>query len=106
HGVVDANVPVIHIRLDPRRVPVFLAAVVDGVHHEGVDVADPQLVIGQAIADGLLLLGQQVGRPGMRHIGHDLDAGVADPCQATGSLGEGVFEVSVGAEGEVHYTGQ
>ena len=37
-GVVDSNAAVVFVRLDERRVPVRLAIVGDGVHHEGVDV--------------------------------------------------------------------
>ena len=69
--------------------PVALPRIVDGVHHEGVDVGDGQIVLLQGVADGLFLLVEQEGRPGVRHVGHDLDALVADGGQTAHRLGEG-----------------
>ena len=57
------------------------------------------------IADRLLLFGQQVRRPGVRHIGHDLDCRVADGREPPARLGEGEAQVGVGAECEVHGDG-
>ena len=43
-GVIDAYLAIVPVRLDPRRVPVFLPGIVDRVHHERVDVRDRDLV--------------------------------------------------------------
>ena len=101
-GVVDADLAIMAIRLDPGRMPVALARVVDRVHHEGVDVGDRQSIAGEGVAEGLLLLGQHIGRPGVRHVGHHLDALVADGGQPLDGLREGVIQVGVGAEGQLH----
>ena len=100
--VVDANLPIVPIRLDPRRVPVFLPWIVDRVHHEGVDVRDRQPIVRKRLAHCLLVFLEQIGRPGVRHIGHDLDALVTDPGNACDRLGKRKMQVGIGAEREFH----
>src|SRR5205807_8473077 len=56
--------------------PVLLPRVVDRVHHERIHVRDGEVVLRQRVAQRPLLLGEQVRRPGVRHVGHDLDAAV------------------------------
>ena len=47
----------------------------------------------------LLLFGQHEGRPGVRHIGHDLNALIADGGEARHGLGEGEIQIGVSAKG-------
>ena len=54
----------------------------------------------EAPADHLLLHGQQTGRPGVRHVGEQLDAGVAEAGNAGDRLLDGHVEIGVGTEGE------
>ncbi len=98
--MVDADLPVVPIRLDPGRMPITLPRIADGIHHEGVDVGDGDLVLRQGVAHGLLLFIEQAGWPGVGHVGHDLDAGVADRGQTAHRLGEGEAQVGVGAKGQ------
>jgi hypothetical protein len=97
--MVDANLAIMAVGFDPRRMPIALAGVVDGVHHEGVDVGDRQMILMEGVAQPLLLLRQHEGRPGVRHVSHDLDASIADGGQARHGVGEGEIQVGVGAEG-------
>ena len=45
---------------------------------------------------------EQAGGPGMRHVGQQLEALVAQMGDAPGGLVEGMFQVGVGAEGQTH----
>ena len=100
--MIDANLAIMTIGLDPRGIPVALARVIDRVHHEGVDVGDGQVVLGQSIAQALFLFGQHPGRPGVWHVGHDLDAGISESRDAPHRFGEGEIQICVGAEGQFH----
>ncbi len=71
--VFTANRPVVPIRLDPRRVPVRLPGVSDGIHHETVDVGNLQPMARQAVADCLFALAEQPGRPCMGHVGEEFE---------------------------------
>ena len=53
--VLAADRSVVRVGLDPTWVPVRLPRVGHGVHHEGVDVGDREVVLRQRIADRLLL---------------------------------------------------
>src|SRR5262249_38970520 len=99
-----ADLPIMAIRLNPRRMPVALPRIVDGVHHEAVDVGDGQVVFLESVADGLLLFFKQERRPGVRHIGHDLDAHVADGGETAHCLVKGIIQICVGAKGKLHNT--
>ena len=81
-GVVDADLAVVRIGLDPRRMPVRLALVGDRVHHEGVDVRELQPESLQRRRDRPLLPVEQAGRPGVGHVGHELEARVADAARS------------------------
>src|SRR5262249_49760809 len=87
-GVIDAHLAIGPVWLDPRRVPVLLSGVVDGVHHEGVDVADGKAVARKRVADGLLLVFQEIRRPGVWDVGHDLYTVVSRPGNSPRRLGE------------------
>ena len=45
---------------------------------------------------------EQTGRPGVRHVGQQLEPLVAERGDPRGRLVEGMFQVGVGAEGEAH----
>ncbi len=101
-GVLAADGPVVRIGIGPAGVPVRLPRIGDGVHHEGVDVGDRQVVPGQRIANRLLPLLQQPGRPGVRHVGQHLDARVAQAGDLLDRLLDREVHVGVGAESEFH----
>src|SRR5579875_396858 len=82
--------------------PIALPRIVDGVHHKGIDVGDSQAIFLESSADGLFLLLEQEGRPGMWYIGHDLDTLVADGGQTLYCLGERIFQIRIGAKSELH----
>src|SRR5205807_7513911 len=103
--MIDADLAIMPVRLDPRGMPVALPGIADGVHHERIDVRNDKFTFRQGMSNTLLLLLEQASRPGMWHISHDLDAGIADSSQAAGRLGRGVLQVGVGAEGKLHFPG-
>ena len=101
-GVVDPDPAVVRVGLDERRIPVGLAGVGDGVHHERVHVREGEPVTLHRREDGALGAFEQAGGPGVGDVGQELEPLVAecrDPC---GRLFEGKAEVGVGAEGEAH----
>ncbi len=100
--VVDPDLAVMRLGLDERRMPVGLAVVVDGVHHEGVDVRERQPRSLHRPQDRALLHVEQTGRPGVRHVGQQFQALVAECGDPGGRFVEGMFQVGVGAEGESH----
>ena len=61
-----------------------------------------EVVLGERVTDGLLLLFQQAGRPGVRDIGQEFDAGVTQRGDARDRFCDRVAEVGVGTEGEFH----
>ncbi len=86
--------------------PVALPRIVDGVHHKAVDIGDGQTIRFQGVADGLFLFVEQEGRPGVRHVGHDLDALVAESGETAHRLRKGIIQIRIRAESEFHYTTQ
>ena len=54
------------------------------------------------LLDAALLDVEQAGRPGVRHVGQQLEPLVAQLGDAPGGLVEGMFQVGVGAEGQTH----
>ena len=101
-GVIDADLAVMRVGLDERGVPVGLAMIGDRVHHERVDVREPQPGSFHRREDRALLPFEQARRPGVGDVGEELQPRVADPGDPLRGLVEGVFQVGVGAEGELH----
>ena len=52
--------------------------------------------------DAAFLDVEQAGRPGVGHVGQQLEALVAERGDALGGLVEGMFQIGVGAEGQAH----
>ena len=77
-GVVDPYLAVIGFGLDERRMPVWLSAVVDCVHHEGVDVRKRQIRSLHGLQYPPLLYCEHAGGPGVGYIGEQLQALVAE----------------------------
>ena len=59
-------------------------------------------MLGERVADRLFFLSEEAGRPGVRHVGHDFNAGVAEGGEPARGFREGVFQISIRAEGESH----
>jgi predicted nucleotidyltransferase len=98
-GVVDSQLPLGGVILNPGGV----IGVAAGEEGEGVDVADGDAELFQAIADALGAGLIHVLRVGVRHIGHQLYSAVADAGDGLDCLFEGVFLEGVGGEGEVDH---
>ena len=100
--VLAADGPVVRVGLDPGGMPIRLPRIGHGVHHKAVDVRDRQPVFFQAFADRPLSSLQQSRRPGMRHVGQQFHARIAQ----RGDTSDGLFDrevlVGVGTVGETH----
>ena len=90
-GVIDPDLAVVTLGLDERRMPVGLAVVVHRVHHERVDVRERQAGLFHRLQDAALLHVEQAGRPGVRHVGQQLEPLVTQAGDAPGGLVEGCF---------------
>ena len=102
--VLAADRPIVRIRIGPAGMPIRLPRIGHGVHHEGVDVRNRQPVLIERLANRLLPLRQQPRRPGMRHVGQQLDARVPRRRHAGNRLLDRKVHVGVGTEGKLHRT--
>ncbi len=100
--MIDADLSIVAVRLDPGRVPVGLSGVTDRFHHERVHVRNAKPMPFQLSANCLFLSVEQAGGPGVRHVGHDLHPGVTDLGQPAHRFREGRLGVRIRAEGEPH----
>ncbi len=77
-GVFAADCPIMRIGIDPTGMPIGLPRIGNRVHHERVDVGSREAMFGERVPDSLLLYVQHAGWPGMRHVGQQFDALVAE----------------------------
>jgi len=101
-GMFAPDRSIVRVRIGPAGMPIGLPRIAHGVHHKGVDVGDRQVMLVQLAANRFTTFWQQPGRPGVWHIGQQLDARIANRRNPANGLLDRVLHIGVGTEGELH----
>ena len=79
--------------------PIGLARIGHRVHHKGVDIGDREPVLREVFANGLFSFVEQAGRPGVRHVGQDLNTAIAEAGDLCDRILDREMHVGIAAEG-------
>ena len=101
-GMLTADRAVVRVRIGPAGMPVRLAGVCHGIHHEGIDIRYRQPVTLQVLANRSLTLLQKQCGPRVRDVGQYLDPGVAQLSNLADRVLDRKMQIRIAAECQSH----